>query len=114
MAARKFEGAHTSRFCKDRRQQVRVARAVDHPTARNVYHGTRKHVSHPVATLHPSPVVPPACGLESRPHGQKVFEGDPFLGRIGRLPEVLGKEISNGLPYTLDVTPIDGNPNEYG
>jgi hypothetical protein len=93
---------------------MRAAGAVVHRRARIGQEGTVQRVLHPVAALHPCAVVPVARGLQARTHRQQIFNRDLLLARIDFRVAQRGKVVGNRLPHALDLSALDGDPDERG
>ena len=85
-----------------------VAGAVDHPRPRLGHERPGQDVAHPVPALHPPAVVPVARGLEPRPHGEQVLDGDAALR--GVVDEV-GEEAIDGV-VDAQVSAVDRDADQ--
>jgi len=103
--------AHRRNLCQDGREQMRAPGAVFHPRAWRIDALAAQHVLHPVLAWHPCAGVAAARGLQARPHGQELGNGDAARERIrilGEFGQVRGRQLFG----VLEVSLAARNPNQ--
>ena len=86
--------------------------AVNHLPAGFVDQRARQHIADPVNALHPASIIYIAGGLETRPHGEQVFDGDSSLFGIVGARQILGEKLVDAFVNALQVAAIESNTDE--